>query len=253
MTARFLAAFAGLCGVLAGEAGAQVMAADTSARVVPDVSRLRPAHRAYRLTILRGGLPSGAGERSVALTQATHAGLDAWAIVERRTVAAGTTVDSVVATRWELAPLHWEGTSGGARLAAAISRDTLYGAIVDASGRRHTLIVGAAPNAILSAAMLETIVPLLPLSAGWTTSLPMLGLSPAGGKLIPGQLVVEREESIEVPAGRFDCWVVALRTAGRTKQLWVSRDGRGVVRTEEPLPDVDGAILEQALLPSGPR
>jgi hypothetical protein len=235
-------------------AGAQQVAPDTAQALIRppvDASRLRPERRVYRLTVLRGGLPTNAGERTVTVREGVHGGAPAWTIVERRFTPTAVSADSVVASRAALAPLHWEGTVAGARLVAGIGADTLYGAVDAPSGRR-TVVVGGVGGAVLNAGMLEALVPLLPLQTGWTTTLPLVLIASDGGRVLPLRLAVEREETLQLPSGRFDCWVVALASDRPLKTLWVSRDGRGVVRSEERLPDVDGAILEQSLLSIGP-
>jgi hypothetical protein len=58
---------------------------------------------------------------------------------------------------------------------------------------------------------------------------------------------------VQVPAGTYDCLVVTLRLDRASRTLWVSRDGRGVIKTEERMPDVGDAVVEQALISVGPR
>ena len=109
------------------------------------------------------------------------------------------------------------------------------------------MVVGGVAAAVLSAAMLETLLPLLPMETGWAATLRLVMIASDGGRVVPVNLAIEREEQIQVPSGRFDCWVVVLSTDRPLKTVWVSRDGRGVVRTEERLPEVGGAVLEQSL------
>jgi hypothetical protein len=257
MRLRHLLLSAALCAsrtAMAQEATAPAVPAapiDSLARPAVDGFRLQPSRYAYRLTVLRGGVPASAGERIVTVRETMHGEVPAWALVEVRTVVGATTVDSVIVARGDLRPLHWEGTTGGARLVAAFANDTMYGAIAGPGGR-STLVSGAPRDAILSAAMLEAYVTLLPLQAGFTAPVRMVIVTPNGGSTVLAQLGVDREESIEVPAGRFDCWVVSLRIGTRTKTLWVRRDGPGVVRTDERMPDVDGSVLEQALISATP-
>lgn len=232
------------------ELRAQVAGGTTAAAEPPraaiDASSLRPERRSYRLTILRAGLPSPAGERIVTVRETVHGGGAAWAISETRQVAAGASTDSAVATRDALSPLHWEASAGGARLAAGIARDTLYGALA-VGGARRPLVAHTGPGAVLNGGMLEALVSRLPLAPGaaWTASLVLV--DHAGVRVAPATIAVTGEERVSVPAGTFDAWRVTVRVERGERTLWVSRDGRGVVRSEERLPDVDGAVLEQAL------
>ena len=231
-----------------------VRAQDTTAlagRPALDVGRVQPGSRSYRLAVLRHGLPTNAGQRVVSVRETFHGDIPAWSIVETRLVAGGSTTDSVVVARADLAPLHWEASAGGARLVAGIARDTLYGA-VDAAGERRNVVVGGVSTAVLNAAMLETLVSLLPLDVGFEGVLPLVVVAHDGGRVVPMQVVVERADSLLLPSGPVECWVVSVRNERVAKTLWVSRDGRGVVRIDEPMPDVDGATLEQLLTATTP-
>lgn len=245
------AALASLPGAARAQASAGAPVAAPPSPALIDASTVRPGRWTYRLTILRGGLPSAAGERVVTVQETTHGGTEAWAIAESRRVATGVSADSVVASRASLAPLHWEGTAGGARLAAGIARDTLYGAVAHRGGR-VALVARTGPGAVLSAAMLEVLVAHLPLATGASWTAPLVLVGAAGVRVAPATIVVGGEERLTVPAGTFDCLRVVVRVEAGERVLWVSRDGRGVVRSEERMPDLDSAVLEQALAASGP-
>jgi hypothetical protein len=50
----------------------------------------------------------------------------------------------------------------------------------------------------------------------------------------PIDLQVEGEEQVIVPAGRFECWRLSLRFAGRRFDYWVRKtDGLGI-RLQDP-------------------
>jgi hypothetical protein len=70
----------------------------------------------------------------------------------------------------------------------------------------------------------------VPLSPEWRGSASVLGWAVrADDVLLPVGLVVEGEETITVPAGRFDCWRLSLRFPTRKIQYWVRKsDALGV-------------------------
>ena len=241
-----------LAAVLLSSASAPwAVAQTTPAPVTPvlsvDGTRLRPESRRFRLTVTRNGVATVVGERMVEIRELLHGGRPAWAIVEHRSVGATPSGDSVVVTRDGLAALHWEGMAGGARLAAAFAGDTMYAAL-GVGAERSTLVASTGAHTILSAGMLEAVLPQLPLAVGWNATVPLLIITPAAARVVSAALVVEREERIDVPGGGFDCWVVTVRTERTARQLGVSRDGRGVIRSIERLPDVGEVLLEQSLV-----
>ena len=77
--------------------------------------------------------------------------------------------DSLYATYTGLNPLHWSAVQGSARLATEFRGDTTFGGTSAPPGRRS--IVAALPGGtIVSGAMLETVLRLLPLTITWEDS-----------------------------------------------------------------------------------
>lgn len=70
----------------------------------------------------------------------------------------------------------------------------------------------------------------VPLNLEWSGSATLLGWAVRDDDvLVPIEMRVEAEETITVPAGRFDCWRLSLRFAGRQVDYWVRKsDGLGV-------------------------
>ncbi len=143
-------------------------------------------------------------------------------------------------------PLHWGTSSGLARLAAEFTRDTLYGATSSPLGRRS--LIGPAPRGVItSEGMLDALLQLVPLEAGWATDATLLVADLTVTRLIHARLAVEREEDVTVPAGSFPCWVLSLRTDGAEKWLWVSKEDRLVVKSSQASRQIEGAVLDRVL------
>lgn len=230
-----------------GSALAGQMPADPQSQLRVDATALRPARYSYDLTMTREGLTEALGSQTITYSDATYAGAPSWLILESRFGTGVTGLDSLMASRDLLSPLHWGTSTGLARLAAAFARDTLYGATSSPLGKRS--LIGAAPRGVIaSEGMLDAVLQLAPIEAGWTANTTLLVVDLNGTRLVSARLAVEREEEVTVPAGTFPTWVVSLRTDSAEKLLWVSKDDdRMIVRSSQRLPHLGGAMLDRAL------
>jgi hypothetical protein len=241
--ARF-AAFALL--VPAGAATAQQPADASSSGLRVDATGLRAARYSYDLSVTRDGLTESLGTQTIAYTDATYAGTPSWLILEARSGSGISGLDSLIASRDALTPLHWGASTGLARLAAEFTRDTLYGATSSPLGKR-SLVAPAPRGVIASEGMLDGLMQLAPIGEEWTADATLLVADLTGTRLVAARLTVEREEEVTVPAGTFASWVVSLRTDSAEKWLWVGKDDRMVVKSTQTLPQLNGAILERVL------
>jgi hypothetical protein len=65
------------------------------------------------------------------------------------------------------------------------------------------------------------------------------------------QLKVTGVESVTAPAGTFECWKVEVGSAEAGPEkvtVWVSREGRKVVKTSATVPQANGAVMTMELL-----
>jgi hypothetical protein len=198
------------------------------------------------LTLARDGAVQPLGQQTISFTDATYAGAPSWLILEARDGGGVPALDSLVVARHRLTPLHWGASIGQARLAAEFTRDSLYGATSSPLGRKS--LIGPAPRGVIaSEGMLDGLLRLLPIELGWSSDATLLVADVNGTRLVAGQLIVEREETVTVPAGTFESFVVALRTGNGEKRLWVSKEDRMVVRSTQVLGQSNGALLDRVL------
>ena len=109
-------------------------------------------------------------------------------------------------------------------------------------------MVAAIPSGtMISSAMLETVLRLLPLTTGWEDSTGTLSISLAGNTVIPTRLSVIGEDRVRVPAGTYDCWVVAVHADAGRGLYWVTKTDPIVVRSVLDVPAMGGAQLVSAL------
>jgi hypothetical protein len=211
-----------------------------------DATLLRPARYSYEVAVTRDGLTQPLGLQTISFADATYAGAPSWLILETRDGGGIAGLDSVLASRDRLTPLHWGASIGQARLAAEFTRDTLYGATSSPLGRRS--LVGPAPRGVIaSEGMLDGVLQIAPIEYGWTADVTLLVADLTGTRVVAGRLMVEREEEVTVPAGTFPSWVVSLRTGNGDKWLWVSKEHRIVVKSSQAIPQLDGAVLDRVL------
>lgn len=238
---RALAALA-LLAIVAQGIGAQdtVVAAR---HVLPlDTVRLQPYRRVYDMIVYARDSAVLVGEREVTLIPVTYAGSPAWMLIEVRTGIVPAAETLYVAT--DLRPLHWCSAQGNATLGATFVGDTVFGAMRAPAGQK-SLILHGRPDLLVSHAMIEMLLPLLPLAPAWTDSAGVLAVDLASGSVIPAELSVIGEENVLVDStGARATWIVALRAEARTILFWIDRESGEVLRALQPLPTHIGSLLE---------
>jgi hypothetical protein len=211
-----------------------------------DATSLRPTRFSYEVTLTRDGIAQPLGAQTISFTDATYAGAPGWLILEARDGGGVPALDSIVATRDRLIPLHWGALMGQSRLAAEFTRDSIYGATSSPLGRKS--LIGPAPRGVIaSEGMLDGLLQLSPIEVGWTADATLLVADLTGTRLLAGRLTAEREEDVSVPAGNFPTWVVSLRTGNAEKWLWVSKEHRIVVKSSQAIAQLGGAVLDRVL------
>ena len=234
-------AAAALCaaplGAQAATAGPGVVApapaTDSVAPLDPmDGSGLRAGAATYRLTLARGTGPTALGTRTVEVSESSLGGAPAWLFVERRTGTAVPTLDSLWLSRADLTPLRWVASIDRTQLAASFARDSVFGAVQSYAGR-FSFAAGVLPGVLVTPGMVEKIVELLPLRAGYRAGASLLLVDMGTPRALPAELTVEREERLRTATGEADCWVVLLRAGAMEGRLWVDKARRAVVRTEQ--------------------
>jgi hypothetical protein len=232
-------------------AGAQSVT-DTSApasarRLVANASALRPGQWVYQMTLERNGGTTQLGMRTVTAALTTYGGSPAWMIADAQVTDAIASTDTVFADATTLNALHWSSAIGAARLAAEFRGDTVYGATSAPAGRRS--IVAMVPaGSILTGAMLETELRLLPLQTGWQDSATTVSITLNDNTVVPARLSVIGEDRPRTPAGTFDCWVVAVHADAGRGLYWVTKSNPIVVRSTIDVPTMgEGTQLVSVL------
>jgi hypothetical protein len=208
-----------------------------------DASSLRAGQFVYQLTLERDTAVTPIGTRIVSVSEFAYGTALDWLILETRSGATTAAADSLIVTRTDLQPVHWGSTLGGARLGAEFVGDSLYGAASAPQGKR-SLVATLRPGVVVNAAMLETALRLLPIQAGWQDSTTTLAVSLAGVSSLPTQLAVIGDDRVRVPAGTFDCWIVAVDAEAAHASYWVTKRDAMVVKSAQ---SVDAGRLVSVL------
>jgi hypothetical protein len=198
----------------------------------PNGLLLRPGVFIYQLSSRRDTLVTPLGQRTVVVSETTFAGSPSWLIAESRTGTPVTTSDSLYLARSDLSPGRWVATSGRAQLASSFSRDSMFVAMQSYQGRA-SLVTPLPAGALLTPGMVERIVEMLPLDAGFRTGATLVLFEMGAPRVIPAELVVEGQESVVLPDRSVDAWVVALRGGALEERLWVTKESPRVVKTEQ--------------------
>ena len=240
-------ALAGAALLIAAGAGAQT-ASDSAARhrLAFDATLLRPGEFVYETSLERDAASTILGSRTVTVARSTYASSSAWLLLETRSMDALPAAESLFVDPTGLRPMHWSSRLGQARLAMEFRGDTVYGA-TSAPLARRSIVTTIPSGTFVNAAMLETALRLLPLGTGWEDSAATLSVTLSGQTIVPTGLSVLGEDQIKVPAGTFDCWVVAVHADASRGLYWVTKRDPMVVRSVLDVPSLGGAQLVSAL------
>ena len=245
---------AALAALLAVRGGAQVPVGDTSRKPPVDTSQRKSAidpklltsgSFVYDMSLERDASTTPLGSRTVSVSTTTYAGAPAWLMLETRIGERIASTDSLFVDP-ALHPLHWSAILGQARLAAEFRGDSAYGATSGPPGRR-SIVMAVLPRTVASGAMLESLLRIEPIQLGWEDTVATLSVSLTGASVSPTRLYVVSEDQVRVPAGTFDCWVVAAQSEGSKGLYWVTKRDPIVVRSTLDVPALGGAQLVSAL------
>jgi hypothetical protein len=198
----------------------------------PNGALLRPGVATYRLSLLRDAGPTALGTRTVEVSESSLGGVGAWLIAERRTGTAVPTQDSLWLARGDLTPVRWVGSVDRTQLSASFSRDSIFGAVQSYAGRQ-SFAAGVLPGVLVTPGMVERIVELLPLQAGYRAGASLLLIDTGTPRALPAEIAVEGEERVRAVTGDVDCWLVVLRAGALQQRLWVDKARRAVIRSEQ--------------------
>jgi hypothetical protein len=213
-----------------------------------DISRLAPFQRSYDVIVYQGDSATVIGTRDVSLEAADLVGgVSGWLLVEGRSGAVPAADSLYLAP--DARPMRWSSVVGPARLAAAFVGDTLMGATQVGTAKQNLLLPGR-PDLLVSGAMVELALGLLPLADLWRDSAAVLAMDPARRTVVPVELVMLVAEDLQTDslASRLT-FLVALRSERQSVLYWVDAETGAVLRMQQRLPAHVGSLLEYRIRP----
>ncbi|HEY4216922.1 MAG TPA: hypothetical protein VGM67_07280 [Gemmatimonadaceae bacterium] len=242
----------GCTAVVSSISTAQVPISDSATLLRrPAVAGLRSGQYTYQATLESGTNTTIIGTRTVTISPATYGGSPTWLLLENRTGNGIAASDSLYLDFTSLNPVHWSSTLGDARVAAEFRSDTVFGGVTSPVGRR-SMITRVPPGTLVNATELETVLRLAPLQTAWEDSTSMLSISLGDNTVLPTRMSVIGDDRVRVPAGTFDCWVVAVHADPARGLYWVTKENPMVVRSTVDVPTLGGAQLVNSLVSATP-
>ena len=250
---RVVRCLIGCASIVAALAGNRALAQSTTPagdatvhRLALDGTRLHASRRIYRFVLTDTSVRS-LGEVESRVAESQHGGAPAWAITRIGVQGVNAVSESLFVSRSALRPLHWSAIQGRARLAAEFVGDSIFGAMTSPLGRQN-IVLRNRGDLLVGVGAADALLEVVPLQLGWTDSATVLMVDPGGSIAIPATVSVVGEERLVLLSGDFECWVVQLETERGVERLWVNKRDQMVVRSEQPLPQLGGAILDRVLV-----
>jgi len=213
----------------------------------PNGMLMHPDTATYALELRRDTSLVRLGYRTVSVSESMTGGVPDWLVAESRTGTAIATYDSLHLHRADLTPMRWTARNGVSQLAVSFTIDSMFAALQDYQGR-GSFAAGIPPGALVTPAMVDRLLALVPLSAGYRSAASLVNVEEGGPQAIPATITVEGEQPVMLGAEPVDCWVVVLRTPSTEKRYWVQKAPQRVVKTER---QADNGTLTELLLPAG--
>jgi hypothetical protein len=216
-----------------------------------DGSSLSPLRLIYTTTIQTQGQQVTL-EQTRTLERVRLADRETWAVTEQSRSSRGSGVDSVYLDAERLAPVRRYAVGQGSR-ELAYSADSITG--TTNYGGRETSVERAIDGPVLSGGPgLETALSAYPIGEGWSATLRTH--SPQQREIHTREFRVTGTETVEVPAGEFEAFVVEATPVGGSgfeATFWVRREApHHVVRSVRSIPsEMGGGTITKVLMSLG--
>jgi dipeptidyl aminopeptidase/acylaminoacyl peptidase len=208
---------------------AEADAGDAGVAMSIDPGLVTPGAREYTVALAMGGQTMEMNSERI-VERGTHEGRDAWVVVENTRMPMGTASDTTWVDAATLRPLARHIRQGPAVITLAFSPEGVTGEI-NAGPQQLPVNVTSDEAVFGDGPALNIAVGAMPLADGYTTTLHGLNLMQASTQ--PIRVRVTGSESVTIPAGSFETWVVEMGPVGEEPStLWIDRETRRLVRAE---------------------
>lgn len=230
------------CALAAVPLGAQegsAAADDPAPLPEADGSVLSPIRMTYATTVQVQGQTVEL-DQTRTLRRSRHEGRETWTVVEESQTSRGAGLDTLFLDRERLLPIR-RSAAGQGRVELRYASDSITGSMTYAGNETPVAMELEAP--VLSGGPgLEVALSALPIGEGWSATIRTH--SPQQQEIHTRTFTVTGEETVEVPAGEFDAWVVEAAPVGDSGDeatFWVRRESpHHVVRSVRSFPAAMG-------------
>jgi hypothetical protein len=237
---------------VAPAAAARAAVAATSpqaAQIARWAAEVAPSKRVYVARIFSDGQAHRLGFRSLELSDATYNGANAWLLMESRTMGTVVLAESLFVSKSNGAPLYRVAHTPDSQIDTHFTPDSV---VTTFSGDSGVVRVSLPDEAGLVGNIywLEPVLATLPLANGWKGNATTLFVGRHDHARVVMQMEVVGQDSVQVPDGTFDCWMMNLQVGDTQEHLWIRKSDRVLIKQDTPVAGIAGAKV-QLLLAEG--
>lgn len=215
-----------------------------------NAARLEPGKWTYVVRLMGSSAPNRLGFRTLELRDTTYRGAPAWMLVDSRQLATVTLGDTLYLAKTDLAPLRRVMHTPGSDVTTEFAGDSIRATFSGDEGEGHAALAEG-PGLLGNLYLLERLVAVSPVGPTWRGSASLAALGRDESGIVPLVMHTTGEESLLVPDGRFDCWIVTLDVGKGSQRMWVRKSDGVVLKERIPVVGMANAELELLLAEHG--
>lgn len=235
-------------------------ASDSSGASAPPLVSVESAGRVHAMKWVyvaslvdgNGGTPQRLGFRTLELSPTSFQGAPAWLLVDSRQMHAATLAESLYVAKGDLAPLQRIQQTAEMRVVSDYGADSIRTSF-DGDTTHLKVAMANQKGLVANVYLLEAMLGSTPLHKGWTGSARLVAIGENGSGVLPITERIAGQDTVRVPDGAFDCWLVELRAGSSVERFWVRKSDGVVIRELIPVIGMDGANLELILAMDGAK
>ncbi|HEX6536907.1 MAG TPA: hypothetical protein VF041_20145 [Gemmatimonadaceae bacterium] len=215
-----------------------------------NAARLEPGKWTYVARLMGSSAPSRLGFRTLELRDTTYRGAPAWMLVDSRQLATVTLGDTLYLAKSDLTPLRRVMHTPGSDVTTEFARDSIRATFSGETGDGYAALAEV-PGVLANLYLLERLVAVSPVGPTWKGSASLAALGRDESGIVPLVMRTTGEESLLVPDGRFDCWIVTLDVGRGSQRMWVRKSDGVMLKERIPVVGMANAELELLLAEHG--
>jgi len=220
-----------------------------AAQIARWAAEVAPSKHVYVARIFSEGQAHRLGFRSLELSDATYKGANAWLLMESRTMGTVVLAESLFVSKSTGAPLYRVAHTPDSQIDTHYTPDSVVTTFSGDSGDVRVSLPDEA-GLVGNIYWLEPVLATLPLANGWKGNATTLFVGPHDHARVVMQMEIVGQDSVQVPDGTFDCWMMNLQVGDTQEHLWIRKSDRVLIKQDTPVAGIAGAKV-QLLLAEG--